>query len=331
MARTILVSLQGDSYIAKFDLNTMSGLLGEPEIIEVAGGPAPMTLSAAGSMLYVGLRTEPGIAVFSVDGGDIVQIDSVGLESDPCFVSLDRTGKYLFSTYYNAGMVTSHRLNADGTIQTDPIQIVKTYPNAHSIWMDTTNAFAFVPHTGPNKIVQFVFDAESGILSPNTSYEACVPNGVEPRHMAMDPAGEYFYCSNERDSSVTTYRLDVSDGTLAPLETVSTLPPKSGQSNSCAQIRISPNGRFLYVSNRGHDSIAVLKIDDLTHVPALVGHAATEKTPRAFYVDDRGDYLIAAGYDSGFLAVHRIDQASGLPLLTGTYHAGDSPMWVLEI
>lgn len=329
--KRILVSLQGDSRIAAFDIDAASETLGEPEYIEVEGGPAPMVLSADRSMLYAGLRNAPGLAAFSIDEGKIEQIDSVVLESDPCFVGLDRTGKYLLSTYYSAGMVSIHRLNPDGTIQTEPIQTVRTYENAHSIWFDRANTFAFVPHTGPNKIAQFEFDAESGILSPNRSYNADVPSGVEPRHLAMDPTGEYFYCSNERNSSVTTYQLDAATGTLAPLATASTLPSEYSQSNSCAQIRISPNGRFLYVSNRGHDSIATLRIDENTHHPTLVGNTASEKTPRAIFLDDRGDYLIAAGFDTGFLAVHRIDHASGLPIQPARYHAGNAPMWVLEI
>ncbi len=329
--RDIVVSLQGESCIARFTFDRKSGTLGRPQLIEVTGGPAPLVLKRDGRVLYAGLRTHPGLAAFTVKEGTLEQIDSVRLESDPCFISLDRTEKYLFCTYYDAGMVTTHRLNTDGTIQTDPIQTVKTYPNAHSIWLDRSNSFAFVPHTGPNKIAQFVFDADSGILSPNTSFGAAVPTGVEPRHMAMDPAGEYFYCSNERDNSVTTYQFDTRTGTLAPLETVSTLPAGYLQANSCAQIRISPDGHFLYVSNRGHDSIACFKIDGATGLPEMVGHTPTEKTPRAIFLDGLGQYLITAGFATGNLAVYRVDSRSGQLSPNGTFFAGRSPMWVLAV
>lgn len=321
------ISLQAEERIITVRLT--KGRLEETGSVEVPGGPAPLVRS--GDVIYAGLRNTPGLAALKLSGGKLDIFDSVELDSDPCFVALDNSGKYLFCTYYFAGMVTLHRINDDATVQSEVVQTVKTFDNAHSIWFDQEYRFAYVPHTGPNKLLQFVFDADSGLLSPQATAEATVPRGVEPRHLVASPDGQYFYCANEKASSVTTYRFYEESGTLETLVTVSTLPEQFAGSNSCSQIKISPDGSFLYVANRGHDSIAMFRIDQESRQPVAIGHVGAEKTPRALCMSADGDNFLAAGLDNGVIAVYGIDKKTGRLNAQSTFEAGEKPMWILQL
>jgi 6-phosphogluconolactonase len=256
----------------------------------------------------------------------------VPLDSDPCYLEIDRTGRYLFSAYYRAGRVTIHPIAEDGTLGAKPIQVLPTAERAHCVLVDRSNRYVFVPHTaGPNLIFQFRLDEDTGMLTPNTLPVLVPDAGVGPRHLCFHPSLDVVYSSNEQGCSATAYTFSTSAGTLTPFQTLSTLPEGYDGDNTCAQIHIHPTGRFLYVSNRGHDSIAMFAIDEATGRLTSLGQQPTEKTPRTFNLDPRGQYLYAAGQGTGRLAAYRVEAQTGSLEPLGTYAVGNNPMWVLPL
>lgn len=175
----------------------------------------------------------------------------------------------------------------------------------------------------------FLFDETTGRLTPNAIPTVPQPPDTGPRHYCFHPVLDTVYFSNEQGSSVTAYRLDPSDGTIEAFQTLSTLPEGFEGENTCAQIHMTPDGRLLYVSNRGHDSIAGFRIDPSTGALAPIGQQPTEPTPRAFGIDPQGRFLFAGGQRSGHLASYRIDPATGALTPLNVYPAGQNPMWVM--
>jgi 6-phosphogluconolactonase len=333
MKEYLYVTLSGEDRILIFGLDPATGDLESRRAFVLEGGPAPLALSPDNRFLYAGLRNSFRIASLRIDRstGGLSPAGSVGLQSDPCFLATDRKGRYLLSSYYRAGRVAVHPIGRDGTASASPVEWRETALNAHSIQTDPSNRFAYVSHTGPNVIFQFLFDEETGRLSPNALPHVRPPEGTEPRHFTFHPRADLVYVVNERASSVTAYRFDVSAGTLSAFQTFSTLPAGFDGENTCAQIRITPTGRYLYASNRGHDSIAYFSIHETAGSLESLGQVKTETTPRAFNLDTSGSFLFAAGRTSGRLASYRIDPQTGHLEALKTYTLGERPMWVLPV
>jgi len=181
-------------------------------------------------------------------------------------------------------------------------------PHAHSIYVSANNHFVVSADLGTDKVYVYRFDANKGTLAPNDPPSAAVPAGTGPRHFAFHPNGKFAYVIEEMGSSLTAFSYDAAHGVLAPLETISTVPKDYKGYNDCAELYIHPSGRFLYGSNRGHDSITVFSIDPVKGTPTPIQYVPTEgKTPRSFGIDPTGSYLIAANQDSNTLVVFRID------------------------
>ena len=200
-----------------------------------------------------------------------------------------------------------------------------TAMGAHAIETDPSNRFAFVPHIarlhdnvleppreipGPNVIFRLRFDANSGRLTPNTPLRVEPTERLGPRRYYFHPTRGLVYFSNEQGCSVTAYRLDHATGTLSAVQTVTTLPEGYTARNTCSQIHLAPSGQFLYVANRGHNSIAGFAVDAAGHLTAI-GHASTEAVPSAFGLDPAGRFVFAAGSASGRLASYRINGETG--------------------
>ena len=183
----------------------------------------------------------------------------------PTFLAPDRTGRYMLCAYYQGGYVAVYPIAADGTIGAAAIDKQETAVGAHAIAADPSNRFAFVPHIariqdnvleppknnpGPNVILQYRFDAQTGRLSPNTPHRVEQGDLVGPRHYIHHPSLDVVYFSNEQGCSVTAYRLDRANGTLSSVQTISTLPAGHSERTTCSQIHLTPSGRFLYVGNR---------------------------------------------------------------------------------
>jgi 6-phosphogluconolactonase len=237
-----------------------------------------------------------------------------------------------------------HPVGTDGVVGAQPINRHETAIGAHAISTDPSNRFSFVPHIariqdnvlepprdnpGPNLIMQFRFDADSGHLTPNSPFRVEPTDRPGPRHYCHHPSLDIVYFSNEQGCSVTAYRLDRATGSLSTVQTITTLPQGFAARNTCSQIHLTPSGRFLYVGNRGHNGIAGFSVDAATGRLTPAGHAATEAVPSAFALDPEGRFLFAAGTASGRLASYSINAETGALTPLANLVVGQRPAAVL--
>jgi 6-phosphogluconolactonase len=200
-------------------------------------------------------------------------------------------------------------------------------PHAHGIVLDPAQRFALATDLGADRVFIHRFDAARGRLE--THGQALLPPGSGPRHLAFDPAGRYVYVISELLSTLSAFRYDAAAGALQALGTVSTLPAGFAGESSTAEVAVSPDGRFVYGSNRGHDSLAVFRVASDGRL-GLVGQVpAGGRTPRHFALDPSGHWLLVAHQDSNSITVFRLDPASGLPLATATSIAVSRPVCIL--
>ena len=346
MPHPLYVGLQDDNKIAVFAIDPDTGQLAPRTEAPLASGPSVMALSPDRQTLFVGTRTDPAISSYQIDQstGGLTLRGTASTQHAPTFLAPDRTGKYLLSAYYQGGFVAVHRVEGDGTLGAQPIDRHETAIGAHAISTDPSNRFAFVPHIarlqdnvlepprdnpGPNVILQFRFDAETGRLSPNSPFRVEPAERLGPRHYCHHPKLDIVYFSNEQGCSVTAYRLDHSAGKLTAVQTITTLPQGFTARNTCSQIHLTPSVQFLYVGNRGHNSIAGFAVDAATGHLTPAGHAATEAVPSAFALDPEARFLFAAGTASGRLASYRIDSETGALTPLAQSMVGQRPAAVL--
>jgi 6-phosphogluconolactonase len=327
------VSLAGEGKIAIYRVDEKTGALTHTGEVAVKGAPGSLTTDAARRHLYVAVRESMMLASFRIDPatGALTPISIIPVDANPSFVGLDRTEKYLLSAYYLPGKVMVHAVGKEGTLDPTPRVDRTTARNAHCAIPDPSNHFVFVPHVGPNSVFQFAFDPTSGQLTPNAVPTVSGPEGAGPRHLRFHPSGKWVYTSNESGSSVSVYHFDAQRGTLSLVQTLSTLPAGFTGENTTAEVKLHPSGKFLYVSNRGHDSLALFSIDAATGRLTAHGQTPTEHTPRSFDFDPTGRYLYAAGEGGTRLAAYRIDPASGALTRIETYEVGKAPFWVLTV
>ena len=242
----------------------------------------------------------------------------------PCYVSVsaDRAGDVVLVANYGGGSVALLPIQNDGRLgeATDFVQHQGSSvnpgrqegPHAHSILPDPANRFAFAADLGLDKVLIYRLDPGRGTLVPNDQAWASVKAGAGTRYSAFHPGGRYAYVINELDSTVTAFAYDAARGALREVQTLPTLPAGFSGSNSCADIHVAPSGRFLYGSNRGHDSIALFGIDGRSGKLRAVGHEPTQgKTPRNFALDPTGTFLLAANQDTDNVVIFRINKRTG--------------------
>jgi len=328
MTPFIFVSLQGDDLISRFDIS--KGVPENRSDFKAPGGPAPMVINPQKTRLFAGMRKSNELVCMRIgeDAGLSFAARS-SLPSDPCFVGMDHRGRYVFSTYYRAGQIALHRWDEKNDTLTE-IQRITTEPNAHSVWLDAGDRYVYVPHPGPNKIYFYEFESHAGMLKALTPPWYAPEKYLEPRHLCVHPALPCFYTVNEGSSTVSVYD-PARDGTIKCRQIVSTLPAEGIEGNTTAEIRVSPNGRFLYASNRGHDSIACYTVDRDTGAVNLTACTPAPAKPRSFDISPDGRFLYAAGQDSGELAAFEIDQDSGRLKELSRVFIGNCPMWVMSV
>lgn len=346
MPYAVYVCLQDDDKIASFAMDADSGGLMPQAEAPAAGGPSVLAISANRRTLYVGHRSRPAISSFRIDQatGRLALQSTVSQEHAPTFLAPDRTGRYLLCAYYQGGYAAVHPIGEDGVVGAPPADRQATAAGAHAISTDPSNRFAFVPHIarlndnvlepprenpGANVIMQFRFDAQTGRLTPNSPFRVEPADRLGPRHYCFHQSHDLVYFSNEQGCSVTVYRLDRATGTLSAAQTISTLPDGYTARNTCSQIHLTASGRFLYVANRGHNSIAGFAVETATGHLTVVGHVSTEAVPSAFGLDPSGQFVFAAGSASGRLASYRINGETGELTPLATYAVGQRPMAVL--
>ena len=254
----------------------------------------------------------------------------------PCYVSVDDSGRFVLVANYVGGSLAVLPVSKDGSLGeatqveqfrgSGPNRERQEGPHAHCVILDRANRHAYACDLGTDRLMVFRFERRTGRLTPNEQPSVSLKPGAGPRHLALHPDGRFAYVLNELDATLTAYALEERSGrvTLTQLETVATLPAGFKGENTAADIHVAPNGKFLYCSNRGHDSIAAFRIDPAAGRTTLVGHTPTGgKTPRNFAIDPTGAFLLAANQNSDTVVTFRIDPQSGA--LGPTGHRAEVP------
>jgi 6-phosphogluconolactonase len=346
MPSVLFVGLQEADKIAVFSIDDAGNLAKQSEVA-AAGGPSVMAVSNNRQVLYVGQRGGPAIMTFRIDPktGGLSAAGTAAQPHAPTFLAPDRSGRFMLVAYYQGGGAAVFHLAADGTVGAASQDWLATATGAHAIATDRSNRFAYVPHIarvqdnvleppknipGPNVIMQFRFDPEAGRLSANSQPQVTQPDLVGPRHYCFHPSLDLVYFSNEQGCSVTSYRISP-DGRLAPLQTISTLPAGFDARNTCSQIHLTPSARFLYVGNRGHNSIVGFRVAPDTGLLTPACHVPTEPVPSAFCLDPEGKFLFVAGTASGRLASYRVDSERGTLIPLAVEDVGPRPAAVATV
>lgn len=301
--------------------------------------PSWLALHPNGRFLYavneVGNYKGPnsgGVSAFSIDRatGKLTFLNEVSSRgADPCYVTVDKTGKYVLVANYTGGSVAVFPISNDGKLGEATAFVQHTGrgfdpkrqegPHAHSINLSPDNRFAMVDDLGLDELLVYKFDSSKGSLTPNAPPFAKLDPGTGPRHFALHPSGKFGYVIGEMKGTVTVFANDARAGALHPLQTISTLPKDVKGEIEDAEIEVHPSGKFLYASNRGEaNSITLFAIDGGKGTLSLVEHTPTQgKTPRSFAIDPSGKLLFAENQQTDTIVVFGIDQASGTLTPTG--------------
>ncbi len=328
----IYCSAAEDKAIAVYRLNEKTGELSLVEREPTPGQPGVLVASPDRTRLFASMRSTGQLAGFHIDSttGRLTSVNVVDGGEDPAHLYVDKSGDHLFTAYYVAAKIGIHRIDDNGNLSRSPVQEVKTEKRAHAVGPDPAERFFYVPHTKPNRIYQFTWDRAESRLAPHETPFIQRPDRSGPRHMVWHPNHPIAYIDNEQGSSVTAYQIGET-GSLIAGQTASTIPANFEGPNSNATLRMHPNGRFLYVANRGHDSLALIELDETGKHLKLVDTYSTEKTPRSFAIEPGGKFLFSAGENSGRLAIFTIDSDAGHLRRIQTYPIGRKFWWVEAI
>ncbi len=331
----VYISEGGHNCVAVYSLDEEAATLSRKSEVRLSGSPGALALSPDGKRIYAAVRSEKKFATLAIDPatGLLSIVATAAAAGNPAYVHPDATGRWLLAAYYGEGLVSVSPINEEGIIVEEPIQVLDIGPKAHCIRTDPTNRFAFTPHPMDlNCVDQFRFDAAKGELALNDPPTMPGDENAGPRHLKFHANGKWAYVVNEQGKSVTFCHYDAGKGTLTKQQTLSTHPKEwDANSGSCAEIKISEDGRFVYASNRGHESIASFTIDPQSGKLAELERVPTEKIPRSFDLMPGGRFVVVAGQGEGKLALYRRDPETGLLKRAQTLECGKSPAWVMGL
>ena len=301
-----------------------------PGIIK-AGGSIPMAVSPDKKVLFAGFRGEPQVAAsFSIDAatGKLKHLGNGPLADSMAYIATDRSGKFLLSASYPGHKVTVNPIGADGLVQA-PKQTVGDLPNSHAILTDKSNRHVLSPSLGSDSVSQFTFDAATGTLTANTPASAKTAEKSGPRHFRFSGNEKFVYLLTELHAAVYVFPYDAKAGTLGKaVQVVNAMPPNSQLKPWAADIHLTPNGKFLYISERTTSTLGVFKVDAASGMITQVDSVATEQQPRAFEIDPTGKYLYVVGEKSDSMTSYAIDQATGKLSKLKQYPIGKNPNWI---
>ncbi len=324
---------KGSEGIHVYKFNAESGKLSKLHTVKNVVQPSYLTVNTGRTHLYAVNelveyegKKSGSVSAFAIDQktGNLTLINrQPSLGDAPCHISVTKNGRFALVANYLGGNVSVYPIETDGRlgVSVDLAQHTGSGPNkerqesahAHSINLDNKDRFAIAADLGVDKVMIYRFDDKTGKLATNSAQPFFQTKaGAGPRHFAFHQNGKFAFVINELTSSITAFSFDENMGTLSELQTISTLPESYSGINTCADIRISPNGKFLYGTNRGHDSLAVYKIDEQSGKLNFVEHAPTGgKTPRNFTIAPNGKFLLAANQNSDSIIVFKIDAKTG--------------------
>jgi 6-phosphogluconolactonase len=314
------------------ELNPATGALSKAELAAEVKNPSFLAIHPNHQHLYAvsevadsNGKPTGGVCAFAIDAksGKLKLLNQQSSQgAGPCHLVVDRAGKNVLVANYGSGSCACLPISADGRLgeataaiqhrgkSADPQR--QAGPHAHSINLDPANRFAFCADLGLDQVLIYRFDSAKGTLTPNDPPAGNVAPGSGPRHFAMHPSGKFAYVINEMANTVTAFAFDPNRGSLQELQTITTLPADYKGTSYTAEVVMHPTGKFLYGSNRGHDSLAIFSVDQTDGKLTARGHQSTQgKTPRNFAIDPSGKWLLAENQGSGTIVVFQIDPESG--------------------
>ena len=312
-------------------LDTTNGKLTEPKLVAEMEGPGFLAKHPKLPVLYAvgGIKNEQVVAAFAIaDDGkspSLSFMNAVAIgDGGAAHVAIDATGKTLLTAQYGGGSVASFALGSDGSI-TARTKLIKhdggsrvvsnrqDASHAHWVGFSPDNRFAFVPDLGLDRVLIYKLDPENSSIERHG--EGVTPPGSGPRHMKFHPMGRWIYVLNELSLTITQFEYDATKGTMNPVQTLETVPAVElarEKAKSASEVRIHPNGKYVYSANRGHDSISVFEIEALSgNLKRIQIENARAITPRNFNVSPSGEWLLVAGQASHTLAAFSIESDSG--------------------
>jgi 6-phosphogluconolactonase len=321
--------------------------------VKAASVVMPMAVSPDRRFLYAASRSKPyRVHVFSINSktGELTPLSTSPLAESFPYISLDRTGRFLFGASYGGHVISVNAVSGDGRVAPEPLQVIPVGRNAHSIRVDASNRFVYVPTLGSDEIFMFRFDAKTGKLSSNTPGVFLFKPMTGPRHFITSGDNKFVYVLSELLGTVTTFAIDGKTGLLAEVSTATGLPPDSKLGPGAprgaigapggppprntdndiwaADIHLTPNGKFLYISERTSNTIGAFSVDGATGKLTYLSSTPTERQPRGFAIDPKGRYMVVTGEKSETISVYAIDQASGALKLLNKYPTGKGANWV---
>ncbi len=328
-----------------YDFDADTGKLVPKGVAAETPDPSWVAVHPSGNFLYA--ANEAGkastVSAFAIDkkNGKLALLNQLpSLGEDPCYLSFDKTGKYAFVANYTSGTIAVFPILTDGRLgehtalvqdqgATGPNKERQEGPHAHWIETSPDNRFVLVADLGLDEVLVYKFDARSGTLTPNEPAFARLKPGSGPRHLVFHPNGKFVFSVSELSSTATSFAYDAKKGTLKEIGAVSTLPPGFSGRNDVAEAAVNPNGKFLYVSNRGNDSVAILSVDPAKGTLAPVGGIPTGgKQPRHFIFDPSGKFLFAENQFSDTVVEFRADAATGQLTPSGDTVSVPSPVCI---
>ncbi len=319
-------------------LNVATGTLSSLEVAAETTDPAFLAIHPNHRFLYA-VRENGGfngtsngaVNAFSIEPvtGKLALLNQQNSGGQgPCHLAVDGSGQCVLAAHYGSGSVAAFPIRADGSLGAVTALLQhhgsgfnpkrQAGPHAHSVAFDVANRRAFCADLGLDKIFIYQLEPTTAALTPNDPPFASLAPGAGPRHFAVHPDGRHLYVINELNNTISAFDYDASHGILKESQTVSTLPENFAAPNTAAEIAIHPSGKFLYGSNRGHDSLVVYAVDESTGKLTLLEHQSTlGKTPRSFGIDPTGNFLLAANQESNNIIVFRIDPKTGRLTPTG--------------
>jgi 6-phosphogluconolactonase len=333
----VYVSNAGSKEIYVLAMNRASGDLTMIDKVPVPGtdkpSPAsmPMAVSPNRRFLYAALRSDTFPAssfVIEPLSGRLTHLATTPLQDSMAYIITDRSGRFLLAASYPGNKLTINPIDDEGAVVENPTQIIPNKPKSHCILVDQTNKYCYATSLGSDTVMEWKFDPARGTLSPNGPGEVHTKPGAGPRHMALHPNRRFLYLITETTDTIGTYAIDPVSGTLKELQFVDALPEGFKEQPAAADLHVTPDGRFLYGSERKTSTLAGYRIDPEKGTLSPIGHFPTEKTPRGFNIDPRGRFLLSVGLDSNAMTVYRIDSNSGALTSLKHYPMGEQPNWI---
>jgi len=351
-ATFVYVSNADDGDISTYRMQDSGALQPGPRA-KAASIVMPMAVSPDRRFLYAASRSKPyRVHVYSINSGtgELTLFSASLLAESFPYISLDKTGRFLLGASYGGHVVSVNAVESDGRVAPEPLQVIPVGRNAHSIRVDASNKFVYVPTLGSDEIFMFTFNAKSGKLSSNTPAVYLTKAMTGPRHFITSCDNRYLYALSELLGTVTTFAIDAKTGLLTEVSTASGLPPDTKLGPGAprgavgapggppprntdndiwaADIHMTPSGKFLYISERTSNTIAAFGVDGATGKLTYLSSTPTERQPRGFNIDTKGRYMVVTGEKSDTISVYAIDQGNGALKLLNKYPTGKGANWV---